>query len=321
MIIFTPAVYEHAAALIGRRPWEVSRDAELLYAAHAEAFRQYRHAPVVVGIDIYNLEAEAYGARVAEPAGNDIPAIGTHPCDALEEVTALPLYDPAVAERIPMLLDVAHRLQADLPMADVRVPVSGPFSIACALASFDTVLCEMLEAPEVVRAALEHLVDGQLRFCAAARRQGVGITFFESATTPPLLSPALFKAVEFPVLQRFLREASAIMGQPVPCIIGGNTFPILEPILATGTRYVICPAETNQSAFMQAIHSRTEVRVRVNTDIRPFVHGPWEAVRAEIDRVATLVSDRDNTCLGTGALPYEANPEFVIRAREYVRGL
>jgi hypothetical protein len=33
----SPSVYEHAAALIGRTPWEVSRDPELLYAAHAEA--------------------------------------------------------------------------------------------------------------------------------------------------------------------------------------------------------------------------------------------------------------------------------------------
>ncbi len=54
---FSPSVYEHAAFLIGRTPWEVSRDADLLFEAHAEAFRRYGHAPVVVGIDIYNLEA------------------------------------------------------------------------------------------------------------------------------------------------------------------------------------------------------------------------------------------------------------------------
>ncbi len=66
-IDLTSAVYEHAAALIGKTPVQVCRDAELLFQAHAEAFRVYDHAPVVVGIDIYNLEAEAYGATRDEP--------------------------------------------------------------------------------------------------------------------------------------------------------------------------------------------------------------------------------------------------------------
>lgn len=64
-----PAVYEHAAFLLGLSPWEVSRSAELTYRAHAAAYKHYHHAPIVVSIDIYNLEAEAYGAKVAQPRG------------------------------------------------------------------------------------------------------------------------------------------------------------------------------------------------------------------------------------------------------------
>ncbi|MBN2295787.1 MAG: hypothetical protein JXM70_25375, partial [Pirellulales bacterium] len=57
----SPSVYEHAAQLIGATPWQASRDAELMFCAHAEAYRRYRHTPIMPGIDIYNLEAEAYG--------------------------------------------------------------------------------------------------------------------------------------------------------------------------------------------------------------------------------------------------------------------
>ena len=71
----SPSVYEHAAAVIGRTPWEVSRDPELLFAAHAEAYRVYRQTPIMPGIDIYNLEAEAYGGVVENPGGFGIPAI------------------------------------------------------------------------------------------------------------------------------------------------------------------------------------------------------------------------------------------------------
>ena len=69
----SPSVYEHAAMLIGRTPWEVSRDGDLIFEAHAAAYRRYRQTPVMPGIDIYNLEAEAYGAAVARPGGNGIP--------------------------------------------------------------------------------------------------------------------------------------------------------------------------------------------------------------------------------------------------------
>jgi len=70
---FSPSVYGHCALLIGRTPWDVSRDGELLYQAQAEAYRRYEHRPVVVGVDIYNLEAEALRGvgpvRMTETAG------------------------------------------------------------------------------------------------------------------------------------------------------------------------------------------------------------------------------------------------------------
>ena len=63
-IPFTPVIYEHAARFVGRTPGEVSRDSELLFQAHRAAYLEYRQQVIAVGIDIYNLEAEAYGARV-----------------------------------------------------------------------------------------------------------------------------------------------------------------------------------------------------------------------------------------------------------------
>jgi hypothetical protein len=73
---FTPVVYEHAAKFIGRRPWEVSRSADLLVEAHAAAYGVYRHAPIVAGIDVYNVEAEAYGAVVGASRENEVPRYG-----------------------------------------------------------------------------------------------------------------------------------------------------------------------------------------------------------------------------------------------------
>ena len=63
-IPFSPSVYEHAARWVERSPWDVSRDPDLLFSGHHRAYLEYRHSPIVVGIDIYNLEAEAYGDTI-----------------------------------------------------------------------------------------------------------------------------------------------------------------------------------------------------------------------------------------------------------------
>ncbi len=317
---FAPSVYEHAAQLVGRSPWDVSRDAELMFRGHAEAYRLYSHSPVVVGIDIYNLEAEAYGARVDQPSGNGIPAISRHVCDSPSELTGLEPLDPARAGRIPMVMDVGERLAREFPDADVRIPLSGPFSIAINMMGAEVLLTAVLEEPAETAAALMQLLDGQVRFCEEVHRRGLDIAFFESAAAPPLLSPRQFREVELPALKAIMARTAAVVGHPVPCIIGGDTTPILDAILETGTGYVICPAETDQRAFMDVIWDRTEVKVRVNMAPEVTAGGTWEEIRAEVDRILDLTAGRENVCLGTGALPYETPPDNVLRIKEYVSG-
>ena len=318
---FAPSIYEHAARVIARRPWDVSRDPELMFGAHAGAYRLYGHRPIVVGIDIYNLEAEACGAPVRDPGGNGLPAVCDHPCAGLESVMAIRLPDPQKDGRLPMVLDVGCRLAAEFPSADVRIPVSGPFSIAASLLGLDRLLMGVVLEPRKALAALRHLVDGQAALCAEVCRRGLDIAFFESAAAPPLLSPALFHEVELPPLREMIERAAEVVGHAVPCIIGGDTTPILDDILSTGTGYVICPAEADQRAFMRRIWDRTEVTVRINTSPEIIAAGDVEQIKAEVDRILALVVGRPNVCLGTGALPYETSPESVLWIRDYVAGL
>lgn len=314
----SPSVYEHAAAVIGRSPWEVSRDAELLFAAHAAAHRLYRQTPIMPGIDIYNLEAEAYGAKVENPGGFGIPAIHRPILASAAELSELRPLNPRTDGRIPMVLAVAARLAREFPETQVRVPVSGPFSIASNLVGFERLLCDVAICPEEVARGLMHLVRGQIAFAEAICQHGVDVAFFESAACPPLLSPANFRRIELPALKALLGGMAELLGHPVPCIIGGDTAPILDAILETGTRYVVAPFETDQAAFMRKIWDRSDVRVRVNTDVEIIARGPWERIQADADRILALVRGRPNVCLGTGALPYETPPENVLRLRDYV---
>jgi len=313
------SVYEHAAAIIGVTPWEASRDGETCRRAHREAWLLYRHFPVVVGIDIYNLEAEALGGEVRRPAATGIPAITEPITGSCAEAARLPLLDPR-AGRIPMMIAVGRRLADEFPEADVRIPVSGPFSIAQSVVGLQQLIIDVATAPDDVRRALERLVDGQVRFARAVIEAGLGVAFFESAAAPPLLSPRMFREVEAPALQRAMREVGEIAGRPAPCIIGGDTAPIVPELLATGTRFLICPAETDREAFLAATASAPEVTVRVNLHPRIYTRGSEAEIIAAIDEVVALRSTRENLLLGTGAIPYETPPANLLLMKRYAEG-
>lgn len=316
---FAPSVYEHAARVINRSPCEVSGSEDLLVQGNVEAFRLYHHDPVVVGIDIYNLEAEAYGTTVDHPAANGIPAITKHLCSSAKDILELKHFNPKTDGRIPMTLRAGKRIAKECPETGVKIPVGGPFSVATNLVGFDNLLCEVLIEPNTVSKALHHIVAGQVNLCREIVDNGLDVAFFESAAAPPLMSPENFEKVELPALNSMIQQVTAIVGHPVPCVIGGDTVWILDAMLSTGTGYLCCPAETDQTAFMQKMKAHPEVMVRVNIDPRPVASGNWDEIRKEIDRAFEVIGERKNACLGTGCLPYETDPRTVLKVAEYVR--
>lgn len=318
-ISFSPSVYEHAAKLVGRSPWEVSRDPDLLVAGHRAAYLEYRHSPIVVGIDIYNLEAEAYGARVVAPTGNGIPAIPEPLFAALDEALGIAPYDPRRDGRIALFIEAGQKLAEEFPEADVRIPVSGPFSIAVSLYGINELCTDVGLRPDDVARWLFELSENQAVFCEAVVDAGLDVAFFESAAAPPLLSPRLFHDVELPALKRVIAVAEEHVGHPVPCIMGGNTCPILDDILATGTGYVVCNVETNQQQFIaRAGASHPHVKVRVNMDPGIVACDDPETIYREIDRILAITSSHPNCLMGTGCLPYETPPANVRLIQEYV---
>jgi len=302
-IPFSPAVYEHAARFVGRSPWEVSRDGELLFEAHRRTWLEYRHTPIAVGIDIYNLEAEAYGATVRNPGGDAIPAIHEPPIADLAAALNLKPYDPDKDGRIAMAIDVGRRLKKALPEADVRIPVAGPFSIAFNLRGINDLCLDVALEPDRVARFLMRLAENQAVFCKAVAQAGLDVAFFESAASPPMLSPAQFHEVELPALKRILEIAASCIGHPVPCIMGGDTFRILDDILSTGTSYLVSNVETDQAGFVRRIAAtHPHVRVRVNMDPNTVVCRNPQRIYAEIDRILAIAAWHPSCLLGTARL-------------------
>lgn len=319
-IAFTPVIYEHAARFVGRTPWEVSRNPDLLFEAHRLAYLEYHQEVILVGIDIYNLEAEAYGARVEACDGDAIPAIHQPRLSSLEDALRLPPFDPQRDGRIAMSITVAQRLKREFPNADVRIPVAGPFSIAFNLRGIANLCQDALLRPDLTRRVLLRLAEHQAVLCQAVAQAGLDVAFFESAAAPPILSPRLFREVELPALKRVLDIAAETVGHPVPCIMGGNTTPIVDDLLATGTGYLVCNVETDQATFVRRVtHSHPHVRIRVNLDPGIVACPEPDRIYRAIDHLLQIVDGRPQCVMGTGALPLETPPHNIRLIREYIR--
>ena len=163
------------------------------------------------------------------------------------------------------------------------------------------------------------LAGNQAGFCRAIAQAGLDIAFFESAAAPPMLSPQQFHELELPALRCVLNAAAECVSHPVPCILGGNTYPVLDDLLSTGTQYLICNAETDQAAFVErAWRTHPQVKIRVNLDpVIVACNDPQKIYRA-IDHVLELVGSRTNCVMGTGALPLETPPVNIQLIRDYI---
>ncbi len=163
------------------------------------------------------------------------------------------------------------------------------------------------------------LAENQVVLCRAIAKAGLNVAFFESAAAPPILSPRQFQEVELPALKRVLALAADCIGRPVPCIMGGNTFPILDAILSTGTNYLVCNVETNQAMFVERV-SRTHphVMIRVNLDPGVVACSEPQPLYRGIDRVLEIAGGRPNCLMGTGAMPYETPLGNIRLIREYL---
>lgn len=318
-ILFSPGIYEHAAALIGERPTTVSRDTGQLYRAQSAAWKLYRHPMLVAGIDVYNVEPEAFGATVDQPVDNSVPCVIQHPFSSMEALGQLAAPDPAHDGRMPMVLEVAQHLVQDNLPTTVFVPVCGPLALAGGLVGMDELLCTMMEDPALAKDALFHLSTLQSNYVRAIVALGALPLIFESGASPPLLPPTLFREIEAPALRNLFAQCRALNNASPACILGGNVLPILDDLLALEPGFLICPSETDQPRFIDKAAARPHLSVRINMPVTSVLESDWKKNIATADHAIALARRLPHGSVGTGVAPFNASPEILLKLRDYVQ--
>lgn len=316
---FCPAIYEHKAALIGVKPSELCRDADLFERAIIREVEVYEPDMLVVGCDVYNVEAEAAGSTVSYIDSNDVPAVTERAVRVGDDLSRLKVPDPQSAGRMPLHLDVGRRIQEQFGRERiVRGALSAPFSIASELVGSEPLLMAMLDRPEWVSRLLYYTSEITKAYGRAFVEQGLGVILFDSHASPPMTSPALYRKLALPPTAGVIRYFRSELGVPlVPYIMGGDTTSFLEELVATGTNNLLCDHRADLSVFVERLKQKP-VLVRANIDPVFLTNQPLEAIRAKARDILSIGRRHPCFLMGTGILPYDLPPERVVAVREAI---
>jgi uroporphyrinogen decarboxylase len=316
---FVPAVYEQKAFLIDDTPSNVSRNADLLYRAIMTEHEVYQADALVIGTDVYNIEAEALGANVQFYEGDDtsIPGIGPggHAITFGDDLGGLKIPNPASDGRMPMMLDVARRLAKMHDTVPVRGALSGPFSLALNIAGpEDVFLGTMLDA-DYCKALFRFAADVIIEFGKAYLDAGVWTILFDSQASPELFPPDMYEEMVLPETQRIIRALNEAGDPYCPLIIGGNTSLIIDSYLKTGSKQILCDFSADWAAYRSACE-REKISVRRNIGPGPIQNGTPADLEAEAKRYLAEAEGMNGFVMGTAVVPFGSPAENIAAIRE-----
>ncbi|MDR1538567.1 MAG: hypothetical protein LBU32_11345 [Clostridiales bacterium] len=309
---FLPTIFEHAAFLIGRTPSEASLNSELMKKAHVEAHCLYRPDSVTVGIDVYNIEAEALGCKVSFFKDSSVPGIADHPLDLDGDPKKLE-YSRTLG-RIQLVIESAAAVKKDLEGdSDVSVGVCGPFSILMELAGYERAVEMMADEESKAKAFLDALALFQIKYCSDILAKGLGVVVFESWASPPLVSPEIYRIFGLPPEKRLLKFLRQSGLKSRPLVIGGDTSAILDDMLGSGATLVVSDYSAPLPLFARKAKKRG-LKLRANIDPRLIHKG--EGFEGRINEIKEHAEGFPDLIAGTGVIPYDTPPENLLIAKK-----
>ena len=319
---FVPSIYEHGAALIGETPSRVSQDVHLMAKAAITAYEQYEHDLVTVGIDIYNIEAEAFGCHVKRFDDNAIPAIDGHPLGEKVQLDSRALTIPSVRDvrnRLELMIEASLLVYKALKSETmVYACMAGPFSQAVELRGFDRFVLDMFNEPTEVHALLKKTAELTLQQAIRLSNQGVGINIYESWATLPLINPSMFKEFVVPYEKYVVREIKSRFRTPPPAVImGGDTSILMDFFIDIDTALVVADYMTDFSSMLNKLHeSGSSMVIRGCLDPKRIEKGDWEALRKPIAFLAEKSKNLTNFVWGCGCVSFDTPSAFLLTFKQ-----
>lgn len=319
---WVPSIYEHGAALLGQSPGPVSRDASLMAQAAIDAYRTYSHDLVTVGIDIYNVEAEAFGCEVSDGSGKSIPGVIRNPLGRGQlNAAGLDIPLPGPNNRLGLIAQAVEQVIERIGR-DVWVYgcMGGPFSQAVELRGFERLIGDICDDPDAVHALLDRTAELALQQARRIASLGAGVNLFESWATLPLIDPSIFGTFVVPYNKRVIEAVRAEFKTPPPAVImGGDTTILIDFLQAVGTG-VIAPDYMTDLDFIQSRIGGSDVIIRGCVDPKMIERGDWAGLEVMIGKLAAKSAGLKRFVWGCGCVSYDTTVENLLHFKQMCLG-
>lgn len=319
MLKFYPTIYEHSAALVGATPSEAAYDYELLVQGQIRAFELYSHDLITVGIDIYNVEAEALGLEVTRYENDTLPSIQGILLEDLKQVGDLKIPNPNRDGRMPMFLAASEEI-ARKTKAAVNGCITGPYTLAAILRGYENLILDFYTNPN----ELEELLEFTYRVCVEYGKEyidmGLGLSVNESWIAPPLLNPEMYRNHVKNLHKKMIAELKEHGVKSIGLICGGNTQEIAEDLVDTGTSLIMADHMTDHE-MIKEICRKNNVVLRASINAALVEEGNEQKLRAASKKVIEMCSDYDKFVFGCGIVSYDTPPENVLMLKQIVHEL
>jgi MtaA/CmuA family methyltransferase len=205
-------------------------DADAMVKAHIDAQKLLGYDALYAYIDALYVP-EAFGCEVAFLSSGGADAV---PLDLKTEadVDALPLPDIRKDGRLPLILRVVEKL---VNTAGREVPVlplvEGPFTNCARILGTEKMMRAILKNRPLVEKLLEKVGRVLAQFGQAVGELGAdGLIIADPVGSSTMVSPAAYRAMVLPELQRFIKALKI----PTILHVCGDTEPILDMMAETG---------------------------------------------------------------------------------------
>ncbi|MFH0991674.1 MAG: uroporphyrinogen decarboxylase family protein [bacterium] len=319
---FLPAIYEHKAWFVNSTPSSVCRDVNLFTNALIAEYERVQPDALTIGIDVYNVEAEAIGCKITYYDGDDasIPSIRSE--DAVfrgrEDITEKKIPNPMKDGRMPLHLEVAHNVVRVLGReVPIRGAVSGPFSLAAHLAGLEHLLMSTVMHQQLAQDLIKFATAVIKEYGEAYIHAGCGVVIFDSQASSTMISPEIYREFVLPATKFLIDHFHACGVRHVPLIIGGKTTPMLDAYLETGANNILCDTPSDVQQFREACLKQKRA-FRRNIDSREFLEASPEVLhQLAVERLKER-QGYNGFILGTSVVPYGTPLENLKAIRDAV---
>jgi uroporphyrinogen decarboxylase len=316
---YMPAIYEHKAFFIEDTPSNVSRDADLLAQAVLAEYAALEPDALTIGVDVYNLEAEAAGCTVSfyEGADTSIPGIspGNHVVTPDDDLLQRPVPNPLQDGRMPINIAATQRVVEELGDSTwIRGALSGPFSLAINLIGAEDFFLCCYDSPEKSKRVLQYSTDIIKAFGMAYIDVGADVILFDSQASPELLSPKMYEEYVLPFTKELIEFFKAQGVADVPLIIGGKTTRIIDSLIDTGANNLLCDftADWQKWSDQCRTHGRS---LRRNIDPGFVQKATPDEIFRHSKEIIAASADLPGFIMGTAVVPYGTPTENLLAVK------